>query len=87
MDNGQPRTSRTDVGIAAAEELSFGLLKRRFEVCWFHSNEEMEMAVHKRLRIQHSNLYSSSILRPVQNWEECIELVGNYVTNNDASVK
>ena len=32
-DIGQPRISWTDVGIAAAGELIFGLLKRRFEGC------------------------------------------------------
>jgi hypothetical protein len=44
--------------IAAAEVLIFGLLKRRFEVCWFHSNEEVEIAVHEGLQMQYSDLYS-----------------------------
>jgi hypothetical protein len=45
----------------------------------FHNNEEVEMAVGERLRMQEPDFYRDGIFKLVPRWDKCISVLGDYV--------
>ena len=59
----------------------FGLLKKQFIGCQFHSNEEVEMAIHERLQIQESSLCCDNIFKLVPKWDRRWTVMIPYYNN------
>jgi hypothetical protein len=56
----------------------FGPLKQHLKGRRFHSNEEVEMAVRKWLRVQQPGFYGDGIFKVVLRRDRFIILLGDY---------
>jgi hypothetical protein len=54
-------------------------LKQHLRAHRFHSNKEVEMALHKWLWMQEPHLYHSRIFKLMPRWDKCINVLRDYV--------
>jgi hypothetical protein len=57
------------------------LLRRTYTICWgrFHSNEDVEVAVRERVRVQVPDFYRDGILKFLPRWDRRISVPGDCV--------
>jgi hypothetical protein len=73
------RSSLCDVRLTLPYYYSFGLLKQGLEGCWFHSNEDVQMAITEWLQMQKPTFWCNRILILGPGWDTDVNMLRDYV--------